>query len=269
MPTDKYEREIGRIVAAERPFVGFHIAETGADRTSMATRRGPVIVAAEQWDVSALDSLERVDRHCREVGAIALYYDAGGSGASIRASLRQLWRERQLSQYPVTGVNFGASVEGSKMEFVRGQTNAEYFARRYSQLAWTLRLRATRTKRLMEGEDIDLSTCLVIDPGIEGLDGFLAQLSQPEFDETTTGKVEIEKSPDDAPNPDLFDAACLAMALDSRFGLRPAFGLQRQYPDLKSFRHCPAPALKAGRPAALVSRPSWLSQHLFPGQWQS
>ena len=35
----KYEREIGRIVAAERPFVGFRVAETGADRTSMVTAR--------------------------------------------------------------------------------------------------------------------------------------------------------------------------------------------------------------------------------------
>ena len=191
---NKYKRDIERTVASERPFVGFHIAETGADRTSMVTRRGPVIVAAEQWDVSALDSLERVDRHCREVGAIALYYDAGGSGASIRANMRQMWRERALVQYPVFGVNFGASVEGANTEFVRGQTNAQYFARRGSQLSWALRLRATRTKRLMEGEDVDLGTCLVIDPGIEGLDGFLAQLSQPEFDETSTGKVEIPTS---------------------------------------------------------------------------
>ena len=191
---NKYKRDIERIVTTERPFVGFHIAETGADRTSMVTRRGPAIVAAEQWDVSALDSLERVDRHCREVGAIALYYDAGGSGASIRANIRQMWRERALAQYPVIGVNFGASVEGGNMEFVRGQTNAQYFARRGSQLSWALRLRATRTKRLMEGEDVDLGTCLVIDPGIEGLDGFLAQLSQPEFDETSTGKVEIPTS---------------------------------------------------------------------------
>ena len=190
----KYAREIGRIVDAERPFVGFHIAESGADRTSMVTRRGPVIVAAEQWDVSALDSLERVDRHCREVGAIVLYYDAGGSGAGIRTSLRQMWRERQLAQYPVFGVNFGAAPEGANTEFVRGQTNAQYFARRYSQLGWSLRLRAVRTKRLMEGEDIDLSTCLVITPAIEGLERFLAQLSQPEFDETSTGKVEIPTS---------------------------------------------------------------------------
>ena len=218
----KYEREIGRLVTAERPFVGFRIAETGADRTSMVTRIGPAIVSAEQWGDSETGTLERVDQHCREVGVISLCYDAGGSGAGIRTNMRQMWRERQLPQYPVIGVNFGAAVEGAKTEVVRGQTNAQYFARRYSQLAWALRLRATRTKRLMEGEDVDLGTCLVIDPAIEGLDGFLAQLSQPEFDETTTGKVEIKKSPDDAPNPDLFDAACLAMAHDSRFGLRRA-----------------------------------------------
>ena len=146
----KYEREIGRIITSERPFVGFRLAETKADRTSMVTRTGPVIVSAEQWDETYTATLERVDRHCREVGALALYYDAGGSGASIRTNLRQVWREQQLPQYPVFGVNFGAAVEGADTEFVRGQTNAQYFARRSSQLAWTLRLRATRTKRLME-----------------------------------------------------------------------------------------------------------------------
>ena len=70
-------------------------------------------------------------------------------------------------------------------------------------MAWTLRLRATRTKRLIEGEDIDLGTCLVVNPAIDVLEGFLAQLAQPEYDETTTGKVEISKGPKDAPSPDL------------------------------------------------------------------
>ena len=146
----KYERDLGRIVAAGRPFVGFRLAETKADRTSMVTRTGPVIVSAEQWEAPYSDTLERVDRHCRDVGAAALCYDAGGSGAGIRAHMRQMWRERQLAQYPLMGVNFGAAVEGPNTEFVLGQTNVQYFARRYSQLAWTLRLRATRTKRLME-----------------------------------------------------------------------------------------------------------------------
>ena len=125
----KYEREIGRIVAAGHPFVGFRVAETGADRTSMVTRIGPVIVSAEQWDDIETATLERVDLHCRGVGAVGLYHDAGGSGAGIRTKLRQMWRERQSPQYPVIGVNFGAAVEGANTEFVRGQTNAQYFAR--------------------------------------------------------------------------------------------------------------------------------------------
>ena len=98
-------------------------------RLVMVTRMGPVIVAAEQWDDSETGTLERVDRHCRDVGAIALYYNAGGSGTGIRTNMRQMWRDRQLTQYPVFGVNFGAAVEGANTEFVRGQTNAQYFAR--------------------------------------------------------------------------------------------------------------------------------------------
>ena len=125
----KYEREIGRILETERLFVGFRIAETNADHTSMVTRVGPAIVAAEQWNDAETATLERVDLHCRKVGAVSLYHDAGGSGAGIRTKLRQMWRERELSQYPVIGVNFGAAVEGDKTEFVRGQTNAQYFAR--------------------------------------------------------------------------------------------------------------------------------------------
>ena len=70
----KYEREIGHLATSERPFVGFQISETGVDRTSMVTRMGPVIVAAEQWnDAETATLLERVDLHCREVGAVSLY----------------------------------------------------------------------------------------------------------------------------------------------------------------------------------------------------
>ena len=235
----------------------FRLAETNADRTSMVTRIGPVIVAVEQWDETYTATLERVDRHCREVGALALYYDAGGSRAGIRTKLRQVWREQQLSQYPVFGVNFGAAVEGADREFVRGQTNAQYFARRGSQLGWTLRLRATRTKRLMEGKDINLGTCLVINPAIEVLDGFLAQLAQSEYDETTTGKVEIANGPKDAPNPDLFDAACLAVSHDSRPSGPARLWVTTSIPGSKIVSTLPGPSLES-RKARRAGEPSEL-----------
>ena len=70
----KYEREIVRIIASERPFVGFRIAETNADRTSMVTRVGPAIVAAEQWNDAETATLERVSitRAIRSLSGIVL-----------------------------------------------------------------------------------------------------------------------------------------------------------------------------------------------------
>ena len=100
-------------------------------------------------------------------------------------------------------------------------------------------------KRLMEGEDIYLDTCLVINPAIEDLDGFLAQLSQPEYDETTTGKVEIEKIPDDAPSPDLFDAACLSVAHDSRPSGPASLWVTTSIPGSKIVSTLPGPSLES------------------------
>ena len=70
----KYEREIVRIIASERPFVGFRIAETNADRTSMVTRIGPAIVSAEQWNYAETATLERVSitRAIRSLSGIVL-----------------------------------------------------------------------------------------------------------------------------------------------------------------------------------------------------
>ena len=49
-------------------------------------------------------------------------------------------------------------------------------------------MRATRTKRLMEGEDIDLGTCLVINPAIEVLED---AASEPDF----LGKLHRQSDP--------------------------------------------------------------------------
>ena len=110
----------------------------------------------------------------------------------------------------------------------------------------------------MEGEAIDLGTCLFINLAIEGLEGFMAQLSQPEFDETTTGKVEISKGDKEAPNPDLFDAACLAVAHDSRPSGPASLWVTTSIPGSKIVSTLPGPSLesrkarRAGEPSELV-----------------
>ena len=219
----KYERRLQDILSDGRPFVGLDIADTGADRNAMVTRFGPAIMSAERWNApSFAETTIRADRHCREVGAVALYYDEGGGyGAGVYSHLRQLGSVNSLP-YAVRGVNFGAAVEAPLSAYTRTQTNADYFARRNAQMAWALRQRATRTKRLMDGEDIPLEQCLFIDPSIERVTRELlkTQMSQPEWEENTTGHIVIDKAPNDEASPDLYDAVALAFAYDSRNGLR-------------------------------------------------
>ena len=63
---------------------------------------------------------------------------------------------------------------------------------------------------------------LFIDGSIPRVETYLAQLSQPEWKEDVSGRIVIDKSPEDAPSPDLYDATVLAFASDSRSGLRAA-----------------------------------------------
>ncbi len=196
---------------------GLDVADTGADLNALVARQGPCMLHVESWHGSSLgDTARRADRWCREHGASVLHYDAGGVGAGVRSHLRDMG-QRPYSARPV---NFGGKVTGEKTQYSRGATNADFFSRRNAQLAWALRLRAMMTRRFMDGEDVNPEYCLFIDPKIPRLESFLAELGQPEWEEDASGRVKIEKCPDGAPSPDLYDAAILAFGVDSRYGLR-------------------------------------------------
>ena len=80
-------------------------------------------------------------------------------------------------------------------------------------------LRQLEERRLAR-ECVDIDRCLFVAKSIPRLEAYLAQLSQPEWKENLSGHVVIDKAPEDAPPPDLYDATALAFAADSRSGLR-------------------------------------------------
>ena len=75
-------------------------------------------------------------------------------------------------------------------------------------------------ERRLAREGVDMDRCLFVAKSIPRLEAYLAQLSQPEWKENLSGHVVIDKAPEDAPSPDLYDATALAFAADSRSGLR-------------------------------------------------
>lgn len=196
---------------------GLDVADTGADRNALVLRRGPCVLSVEQWSAGTLgDTARKAHARCAHETAAVLYYDVGGIGAGIRSHLAEI-RTRAYAARPI---NFGSAPEGATRSYTRSMTNADFFARRSSQLGWALRLRAQRTQRLMDGEPVDPDSCLFVSPRLPRLDEYLAQLAQPEVDEDASGRMTLDKRPEDAPSPDMYDATALAFAGDSRYGLR-------------------------------------------------
>lgn len=204
-----------------RLHAGLDVADTGVDRNALVMRRGPLIVSAEQWTAPTLGvTTRRAHSICSERAVQRLYYDAGGVGGGVRSHLQDIGKRPYFAE----PVQFGGEVTGGDFEFSHRVKNRDFFARRNSQLAWALKLRALRTEQLLTDEngtsEVQPDKCLFIDSRIRDLDTFLTQLAQPWWDENPTGKVIIDKQPEDAPSPDLYDAAVLAFAWDSRDGLR-------------------------------------------------
>ena len=197
---------------------GLDIADRGADYNALVTRRGPILISAEKWRSKYIgDTARRAHREAQEKTVQRLYYDVGGVGAGARSYFKD-FENRVYSTRPE---NFGGSIKGKETMYSYRVSNEEFFARRNAQLAWALRIRATWTRALMGGEkDVDLNRCLFINPNIERLDEFATQLSQPVWMENTSGKIDIEKQDEEEPSPDLYDAAILAFARDSLYGLK-------------------------------------------------
>ena len=200
---------------------GLDVADTGADRNALVARRGPCITHAQRWSEPTLGATTRTaDAWCKENGAVALHYDAGGIGGGVRSHFSDMYPVRGQRPFALRGENFGGAVQGKDLPYDSKQTNGDFFQRRNSQMAWAVRQRAQRTIRLRDGEDINPATCLFINPNTPRLEEYLAQLAQPQYDQNNAGRLVIDKEPDDAPSPDLYDATILAFARDSRDGLK-------------------------------------------------
>ena len=210
--------------------VGLDVAdnEAGGDWNAAAYREGPVLREVERWRGRAGKTAKRGHAIAVRVGAWGLRYDAGGVGAGCREFFDDLRLEvtqrpdydPQAVLYEAVPEQFGAGVKGGERRYAQRADNAGFFSKRNMQMAWGLRLRAERTVRLMEGEDIDLLTCLFIPHDLPDLEGVLGELSQPTYTENpVTGKLVLDKTPDGEPSPDRADAVFLAYGRDSEYGL--------------------------------------------------
>ena len=149
-----------------------------------------------------------------------LHFDLSGLGMGARVAFDDV-----LVTRPYLAYSFQAGSEvGGKDEMLDSRySNGAVFSRRNAQAWYWLRHRAENTRRLVDGEKVDPIDCLFLDPnGIEDIEEFKAQLSQPKWKHDTAGRMVAVKADEEKGerSPDLGDAAMMAFAADTDYGIR-------------------------------------------------
>ena len=221
---EKRPKPRGAIITA-----GLDVADTGADYNAFTLRSGPELFLFDRWRGSQAfttsDTARKAAAQATEADAQSLYYDIGGPGAGIRGPMSELG-----VKFSVRGCHFGGKVLGPTRHFTRGsrpKTNEQYFFNWAAQAGWHIRIRAEMTQRLANGEDVNPHECLFIDPNLPHLEDVLAEMAQPEYDDST-GKMRIDKQPhgpgeQKPPSPDGWDSAIMAFSHDIQSGLRSPY----------------------------------------------
>jgi phage terminase large subunit len=195
------------------------IADEGGDLNALVARRGIVLTHAEEWggmDTGA--TARKAIALCRAMGEMTLQYDTGGGwGAAVKAEFNRLTKENEMPPgiFPVPW-NAGAEVMNKEKHVVSGDkmspTNNDYFQNFKAQATWDLRRRFEITYRAMTEDNYTWDTDDIISiPSTLPLRYKIEkELSQPTWTQSSRLKMMVDKKPDGARSPNLFDAIVMA-----------------------------------------------------------
>lgn len=205
---------------------GLDVAESPqGDDNCLTVRRGPALTSCDSWRPDPEKGpTPRAHRLMMEYGPTKVFYDAGGVGSSLKRDFKTFQERGEKGNYTTTPFLFGGSVQGKDKPYIRSGketiTNGNYFARLNAQAWWNIRQRAINTINRLNGDNIDLNKCLLINPNIPDLDKLIDQLSSATYDENSSGKITVNKYGDGDDSPDKADSVIMAYSHDLRRGLR-------------------------------------------------
>lgn len=209
------------------------VADQGKDKCAYASRhdfllesciswRGHGNIDGRQWDIS--DTVAKAYNLADEAQQTGFVYDSDGIGADCRSHVRMANTEREESRRPKLSVHpwrgSGAVVDperpfpGTQRKAIDYFANAKaqgwFWLRQLFRRSYAVRMHFTEHGRVPD--DFDASQIIVLRDGTPEIRRLCMQLSQPVFVQTVTGKMGVQKQPDEMPSPDLGDAVMMAFA---------------------------------------------------------
>ena len=201
--------------------IGMDIADTGVDLTAICVRNSAAVDEIHQHKCDPVAAADLAFNKLYKVSGESISIDGGGVGAGTRAALER----KPAYNYYLYPVHFGQKPELPDSYIARGIKHGDIFHNIKAQMGFNLRRRAENSVFYLQGRSVPLHDCLMINPEIKGLEFYLAQLGQPQWEEKSDRKIQIDKTPDNLPSPDMYDATCLAFYEDCRRGFTmPEFG---------------------------------------------
>lgn len=210
------------IAPGGRKLTALDIADIGRDKNALAGRHGNLLTHMATWSGQNSDLLATTAKAymlCDEWGISELLYDADGMGAGMKGFDRAINEER--TKAGKDGRPLGRKISASKFQGSGSplfperkaprteRTNEDYFQNRKAQAWYALRERFYNAYLASTGQDYDADNIIYIVRDLPLLSRLMPELSQPVWKPTASGKLLVDKTPDDTLSPNLADSVMM------------------------------------------------------------
>lgn len=199
----------------------FDVADRGFDKNCYASRHGVLLRHIESWsgkttgDIYA--STERTFHLADRFGDEGFVYDGDGMGAGVRGDARKIIESRKEQKkrklYVAMFRGSGAVVRPEQICEGTDRKNKDFFENFKAQSWWSLRRKFNITWRAVTGQiakgKYKPDDIISIDPLLPELARTTSELSQPVWQWSKSGKMMIDKTPDDVASPNNADAVMM------------------------------------------------------------
>ena len=193
---------------------GLDVADEGGDLNALTLRKGIVLRKCEEWGERDTGvTARRAVKACDGRGPIHVQYDSIGVGAGIKSETNRLIDERLMpKQMRWVSWNAGAAVLNPDKPVIerdkQSPLNKDFYKNLKAQGAWSLRRRFELTYRARTEPDFtfDVDDLISIDSRIPLLRKLEKELSQPTVIYSSRMQLMVDKKPEGARSPNLFDS---------------------------------------------------------------
>ena len=190
--------------------------DEGGDENALAIRKGIELRNVETWN--GLDgelTLKRALASCEANGIDTMMYDPVGVGESVTTAWAGMGRRKERPHgFRLVPWNGGAAVQDPDRRVdvrdPRSPKNRDAYHNLKAQGAMNLRKRFENAWLARQGREYDKDMLISLRRQMPKLRELQDELSQPQIKESATGKTLVDKKPEGAKSPNMYDSVVAA-----------------------------------------------------------